>query len=30
MSLAFYATHSTFSAPGELADHYADLPHHPT
>ena len=30
MSLAFYATHSTFSAPGELADHYADLPHDPT
>ena len=30
MSLAFYATHSTFSDPGELADRYADLPSDPT
>ncbi|MFF4506245.1 transglutaminase-like domain-containing protein [Streptomyces sp. NPDC001401] len=29
MSLAFYATHSTFSDPGELADYYADLPRDP-
>jgi hypothetical protein len=30
MSLAFYATHSTFSDPGELADQYVDLPRDPT
>ncbi|WP_372487942.1 transglutaminase-like domain-containing protein [Streptomyces guryensis] len=29
MSLAFYATHSTFSDPDELAEHYADLPRAP-
>ncbi|RPF35437.1 transglutaminase-like domain-containing protein [Streptomyces sp. TLI_185] len=30
MPLAFYATHSTFSDPGELADRYVDLPRDPT
>ena len=29
MPLDFYATHSTFSDPGELAHLYADLPHDP-
>lgn len=29
MSLAFYATHSTFSDPGDLAGVYADLPRDP-
>jgi hypothetical protein len=29
-ALAFYATQSTFSDPGELAGVYADLPHDPT
>ncbi|MFJ4783413.1 transglutaminase-like domain-containing protein [Streptomyces sp. NPDC088794] len=30
MPLDFYAAQSTFSDPGELAHHYADLPHDPT
>jgi hypothetical protein len=29
VSLAFYTSHSTFSDPGELAVHYADLPSDP-
>jgi hypothetical protein len=29
VSLAFYAEHSTFSDPGDLAHHYADLPRDP-